>query len=233
MSGPYTTVDCRGLSCPLPVINTKKAIEAAAALPADLAFTVLTDNTTAAENVSRFARSAGCRVAVEQKEDGIHIHISRKVAEQVSAGAAELKTPAQARQQAQQTHAAHPEQALACRSGVNGGMMETVMLITSSTLGQGSEELGKILMRSFIFTLKEAETSPAHIYFLNSGVSLTVEGSPVLEELQELAARGVEIFSCGTCLDYYQLKDKLAVGSVTNMYDTMDAILSSGRCITV
>lgn len=218
MSGLYATVDCRGLSCPLPVINTKKAIEAAAALPSDLAFTVLVDNSTAAENVSRFARGAGCRVDVEQKEDGIHIHIRRGAAAQASAGEGEHKTP---------------EQMLVCCSGVNGVTTETVMLITSSALGQGSEELGKILMRSFIFTLKEAETPPARIYFLNSGVSLTVEGSPVLEELQELAARGTEIFSCGTCLDYYQIKDKLAVGSVTNMYDTMDAILSSGRCITV
>jgi selenium metabolism protein YedF len=218
MSGLYATVDCRGLSCPLPVINTKKAIEAAAALPSDLAFTVLVDNSTAAENVSRFARGAGCRCDVEQKEDAIHIHIRRGAAAQASAGAGEHKTP---------------EQTLVCCSGVNGVTAETVMLITSSALGQGSEELGKILMRSFIFTLKEAETPPARIYFLNSGVSLTVEGSPVLEELQELAARGTEIFSCGTCLDYYQLKDKLAVGSVTNMYDTMDAILSSGRCITV
>ena len=218
MSGLYATVDCRGLSCPLPLINTKKAIEAATALSSDLAFTVLVDNSTAAENVSRFARGAGCRVDVEQKEDAIHIHIRRGAAAQASAGEGEHKTP---------------EQALVCCSGVNGVTAETVMLITSSALGQGSEELGKILMRSFIFTLKEAETPPARIYFLNSGVSLTVEGSPVLEELQELAARGTEIFSCGTCLDYYQIKDKLAVGSVTNMYDTMDAILSSGRCITV
>ncbi|HAP31877.1 MAG TPA: sulfurtransferase-like selenium metabolism protein YedF [Firmicutes bacterium] len=232
MSGLYATVDCRGLSCPLPVLNTKKAIDAAVS-PAELMLTVLVDNTTAAENVSRFARSASCRVDVEQKEDGIHIQIRRKAAEQASAGEGELKTPAPARQQTQQAQDPHPEQAEACCSGVNGGMGDTVLLITASTLGRGSEELGKILMRSFIFTLKEAETPPARIYFLNSGVSLTVEGSPVLEELQELAARGVEIFSCGTCLDYYQLNEKLAAGSVTNMYDTMAAVLSSKRCITV
>ncbi|MEW5920010.1 MAG: sulfurtransferase-like selenium metabolism protein YedF [Bacillota bacterium] len=213
-------VDCRGLSCPLPVVNTKKALdEMAAGSPADFVLTALVDNDTAAENVSRFARSSGCRVELEKKEDGIYIHITKPGTAQASTHTATAK---------------ELEQALPCCSGENReATAGNVLLITSSSLGRGSEELGKILMRSFIFTLQEADTPPARIFFLNSGVFLTAQGSPVLEELQELADRGVEIFSCGTCLDYYQLKEKLQVGRITNMYDTVDAILASARCITV
>ncbi|HAA34167.1 MAG TPA: sulfurtransferase-like selenium metabolism protein YedF, partial [Firmicutes bacterium] len=71
------------------------------------------------------------------------------------------------------------------------------------------------------------------LFFLNSGVFLTTEGSPVLEELSQLAAEGVEIFSCGTCLDYYNLKDKLRVGQVTNMYDSVESMQSATKCIVV
>ncbi len=210
--------DNRGLSCPLPVVNTKKAMdELAGVQTAEFNLISLVDNETAAENVSRFARSNGCQAVVEKKEDGYYVHINKKekAVSSPKAKAGEME-----------------KKSLACECDPKGAG-ETVMLITSSTLGQGSEELGKLLMRSFIFTLKESDTPPERLLFFNGGVNLTVEGSPVLGELKELAARGVEIFSCGTCLDYYQLKDKLQVGQITNMYDSVDAMLSSGKCITV
>lgn len=62
---------------------------------------------------------------------------------------------------------------------------------------------------------------------------LTVSGSQVLEDLLELENMGVEIFSCGTCLDYFQLKDRLAVGKVTNMFDTVESLLGRARCVTI
>ena len=108
----------------------------------------------------------------------------------------------------------------------------TVLLISSSTLGRGSEELGKILMRSFIYTLHEAETIPDRMLFINSGVYLTVEGSPVLDELKSSPSGGRNLF-LRYCLDYYKLKEKLAVGSVTNMYDTVEALTKASRCITL
>jgi selenium metabolism protein YedF len=211
-------IDNRGLSCPLPVVNTKKAMDELAGHPAaDFMLSSLVDNETAAENVCRFARSNGCLATVEKKEDGFYVHINKTE----KAG-----TPPEAALK-------EMDQKVLESDSNPGEAGRTVMLITSSTLGQGSEELGKLLMRSFIFTLKESDTPPERLLFLNGGINLTVEGSPVLDELQELAARGVEIFSCGTCLDYYQLKDKLKVGQVTNMYDTVDAMLLSGKCITV
>ena len=107
----------------------------------------------------------------------------------------------------------------------------TTLLITSDRLGDGPEELGRLLMRTMIHTLLEADTLPGRMLFLNSGVLLTTEGSPVLEALERLAGSGVEIRSCGLCLDYFNLKDRLAVGSTTNMLTTVDAILGDERCI--
>lgn len=211
-------IDNRSLSCPLPVVNTKKAMEElTAGQEAEIRLTSLVDNETAAENVARFARSSGCQVETEKKDDGIYIHISKAQSTEPSSGG-------QAKEREQQMLDC------SCTPGTAAG---TVMLITSATLGRGSEELGALLMRSFIFTLKEKETPPGRLLFLNGGVKLTVEGSPVLEELQEMAEQGVEIYSCGTCLDYYQLKDKLKVGQVTNMYDTVDTLLASRTCFTI
>ena len=114
-----------------------------------------------------------------------------------------------------------------------GDQEDVAILITSRYFGQGDEELGKILMRSFLYTLTELNGRVKNIIFMNSGVFLTTEGSEVLEILQSLSQEGVEILSCGTCLDFYGLKDKLAVGDVTNMYTATDILSRAGRSITL
>jgi selenium metabolism protein YedF len=88
-------------------------------------------------------------------------------------------------------------------------------------------------MKAFLNTLWDTEPKPAKILFLNDAVRLTSEGSEVLDSLKLLEEAGVEIFSCGTCLEYYQLKDKLRVGLITNMYDTVDSLLSTGKIIKI
>ncbi|MBC7343131.1 MAG: sulfurtransferase-like selenium metabolism protein YedF, partial [Clostridia bacterium] len=93
--------------------------------------------------------------------------------------------------------------------------------------------LGQVLMRSFFYTLREAEVVPGSIIFINSGVKLACEGSPVLSDLMALEKRGVRILSCGTCLDYFQLKEKLCVGSISNMYSIVEAMMTSDRLITL
>ena len=108
-----------------------------------------------------------------------------------------------------------------------------VVLITTDRLGTGSEELGKILMKAFLNTLWDASPRPGKILFMNDGVRLTVEGSDVLDTLHLLENEGVEIFSCGTCLAYYELTDKLDVGMVTNMYETVESLLSSDKVIKI
>jgi len=108
-----------------------------------------------------------------------------------------------------------------------------VVLITTDRLGTGDRRLGEILMKSFLNTLWDAEPKPARLLFLNDGVRLTTEGSEVLDSLKLLEKAGVEIFSCGTCLEYYHLKDSLRVGMVTNMYATVESLLSAGKVIKI
>jgi selenium metabolism protein YedF len=108
-----------------------------------------------------------------------------------------------------------------------------VVLITTDRLGTGSEELGKILMKAFLNTLWDASSRPGKILLMNDGVRLTVKGSDVLDTLHLLENEGVEIYSCGTCLAYYELTDKLDVGMVTNMYETVESLLSSDKVIKI
>jgi len=106
-----------------------------------------------------------------------------------------------------------------------------VVYLNSRFLGIGDEALGSILMRSFLKTLLELETKPSRLILINSGVWLSSEGSDVLETLKTLSGRGVEILSCGTCLDFYGLKENLKVGVVSNMFTIAQALLEAERVV--
>lgn len=106
-----------------------------------------------------------------------------------------------------------------------------ILLITSDRLGDGPEELGRLLMKNFIHTLLETGEMPARILFLNTGVFLACEGSDVQEALGKLHGMGVEIFSCGVCLDFFSLKDKLRAGATTNMLVTVESLMTAGQVI--
>jgi selenium metabolism protein YedF len=108
---------------------------------------------------------------------------------------------------------------------------KTVMLITSDRLGDGADDLGRLLMKNFIITLLDLDRLPDRMLFLNSGVLLATEGSEALGALEALGNRGVEILSCGVCLDFYHRKDKLKAGSVTNMLTTAESLMEAGSVI--
>jgi selenium metabolism protein YedF len=107
----------------------------------------------------------------------------------------------------------------------------TVALIASDRLGSGNDELGVVLMKNFLITLLELDTPPEQVFFMNGGVKLTVAGSDALEALNKLSCSGVDLASCGLCLDFFGLKDRLAVGRVGNMLETVQALASAGRVI--
>jgi selenium metabolism protein YedF len=108
---------------------------------------------------------------------------------------------------------------------------EPVVFLTSDTLGDGDDKLGRILMEGFLDTLQEQETIPDKVLLMNAGVKLAVEGSPTVESIKLLTDRGCEILVCGTCLDFFSLKDKLAVGVVSNMYDIQAVLLTASSVI--
>lgn len=110
---------------------------------------------------------------------------------------------------------------------------QATLLITSDRLGEGPDELGLLLMKNFIITLLELPLPPDTIFFINSGVRLTTTGSELLEPLSKLADKGTEIFSCGVCLDYFGLREKLVAGAVTNMYSIAEKMLVAGNPLRV
>ena len=105
------------------------------------------------------------------------------------------------------------------------------MLVDGATIGRGDDLLGAVLMKSFLHTLKEIEPRPWRLIFLNAGVKLASEGSDLLTALSELERLGVEILSCGTCLDFFKLKEKLVAGKVTNMYDIVSSLVAATNVI--
>jgi selenium metabolism protein YedF len=110
---------------------------------------------------------------------------------------------------------------------------QVVMLVKSNLMGEGDAELGHVLMKSFFYALNESADRPKTIFFLNSAVRLTCAGSPVLDHLRSLDEQGVQIMSCGTCLDFYHLKDQLALGGVTNMYSIVEGMMQADKTITL
>lgn len=110
---------------------------------------------------------------------------------------------------------------------------DIAIMVTSRLFGQGDEELGQILMKSFFYALNEVDGRIKYVIFANAGVFLTTEGSPILEHLNSLESRGVQILSCGTCLDFYGLKERLLVGQVTNMYTIVEILTTASRAITM
>ncbi len=196
------TIDCRGLSCPEPVLRTKGALSDH---PSEI-MTVVVDNETARENVLRFVRSRGRKTEWQEKEGLFYISIAESRLEP-----ADSSFPI-----------ADP-----------GETGRVVLFISTTELGQGSSELGRMLMRNFIYTLTKRDDLPRAIIFMNSGVKLSIVDSPVIEELKYLLDKGVQILVCGTCLDYFELKELHRAGQVSNMYDISNLLFSAERVITI
>ena len=197
-------IDCRGLACPQPVLETKKALEA----PGAGEILVVVDNPGSKENVRRFAESQGHQVSITEEKGVFELRIQKGKGKSESVEG-------------------KPE-------GIQGSLSpDLVVFIDTDSLGRGSEELGRILMRSFLQTLEQSEVHPQKVILINSGVKLACEGSEVLEDLQELSAKGTEILSCGTCLDFFGMKKKLLVGRVSNMYEILNSLAGAGKVIKI
>lgn len=193
------TIDARGLSCPQPVILTKRVMDEKSGEE----IVTIVDNPAARENVSRLADSQGYAVKVETQGQESYIHMSLGLGE---AGEVAVRE-AEAR--------------------------ELVILVKSQFFGQGDDELGAVLTRSFLYTLSEMSSRLHSLIFMNGGVHLTTEGSPVLENLKFLEESGVQILSCGTCLDFFGKKEQLQVGQVTNMYTALDILGQAAKNLTI
>ena len=201
-------VNAMGDACPIPVVKTKNAIKE---LSGAGMVETLVDNEIAVQNLTKFGNSKGFTVSSEKKtEKDFTVTFQIPENSTTSTPAAESAAPA-----------CTPD------SKKHG----LVAVLSANTMGNGEEQLGKILMKSFIFALTKQDQLPEIILCYNSGASLTCEDSDSLEDLKSLEAEGVKILTCGTCLDFYGLKESLAVGSVTNMYEIVEIMENAGTII--
>jgi selenium metabolism protein YedF len=202
------TVDARGLACPQPVLETKRVLDETDSS----VLRVLVQGYTSRENVSRYARNQGCEVEVqEQGTDEFEITLTRAGSE-VARDEKEDLLPCPV-----------PEQSQSAR---------IVVYVGNNCMGRGDDELGQKLMRGFLRTWIDVSPRPWRMIFINSGVKLTTldeEGSEAISMLEE---KGVEILSCGTCLQHFGIEDKLKVGKVTNMFEVIESLNAAAKVIS-
>lgn len=206
-------VDARGLVCPLPVVNAKKAV---GEFKEDGVLTVLADNEIAVQNLKKFAAQKGLKAAGEKKAEKEY-----EVTIQVSVDAAAPTSAFPAEETEEEEIICSPD---ARKKGL-------AVVLSANVMGGGDEKLGKTLMKAFIFALTKQDVLPETILCYNSGAYLTCSDSESLEDFRALEAEGVNIMTCGTCLDFYGIKEKLAVGTVTNMYDIVETMESAKSVI--
>lgn len=198
------TVNAMGEQCPIPVVKTKKVLDN---IRGDAEITVLVDNETAVQNLTRMGKTAGAEVLAEKKSD-TEFHVILRVKD---------------RQPATGT-----QEEVTCIPDTKG---DFVIAVDTATMGRGNDELGKVLMKGFLFAVTQLDELPKTMLFYNGGATLTTEGSDSLEDLKSLEAQGVTIKTCGTCLNYYGLTEKLKVGEVTNMYDIVETMAKASKVI--
>ena len=192
------------MACPLPVVNAKKAVEE---LSAGDVLTIQVDNEIAVQNLSRFAEHKGFGVSAEKKAEKEYAVLMT-----INGAVAEAK-----------------EEEVAC--AMDSRRKGMLVVLSANTMGTGDAKLGISLMKAFVFALTKQDQLPDTILCYNTGAYLTCEGADTLEDMKLLESEGVTILTCGTCLDFYGLKDKLAVGSVTNMYDIVERMENAAQII--
>lgn len=195
-------IDAKGKACPIPLIETKKALKN---IEKDGTVLVTVDNEIAKENLEKMADELGYKYS-----SNVIDNENYEVTMIKGLGSKELEN---------------------INDTKENNKNKNTVVISSDKMGTGNDELGRILLKGFIYTLMEIENVPSTIIFYNGGVQLATVESDVLEDLQKLERMGVEILTCGTCLDYYKLKEKLAVGKITNMYTIVEKMTSSTSII--
>ena len=204
-------IDMTGKACPMPVVEAKKAL----ASPQTQGIIMKVDNMIAVQNLDKMAISREYLLS-HKEENGIFEVTIKKDEGLQKYGKQPL---------AERKTADEPEQPLPGKT--------LVVLIGNDVLGGGEEELGKILMKSFIYSLAALEDAPSAVIFMNRGAYLTAEGSNTISDLKALEEKGTEILTCGTCLNYYNLTDSLEAGSITDMYGIVERMALADSIINI
>ena len=205
------TIDMRGQPCPIPLVNAKNEL----AKKDVKGVVVLVDNKTAVQNLEKFANRTHCLFSFLDEKGAFRVCII-KGADTDNFFVTSSQT-------------APSESAPIAKKEPNSPLV----LISSDCMGKGEEELGRLLIKGFIFSLAQLNPLPEAIIFLNSGVRLVMEGSNTVPDLKELEEKGCSVYVCGTCVNYYKLTESLAVGSITDMMFITKRLASASAIITI
>lgn len=198
------TIDTRGQLCPKPLIMTKQVLDT---MTPGEEFEVLTDNDTSHQNLMSYLEALKAE-PLSEKNDNIWTITATK--------------PQNMRQDIEaEEYCEMP----------NTNMGNYAVVLKSQYMGQGDEELGKILIRGFINSLKEQEKLPSHIIMYNSGVLLATKDTDTAQSISALQNNGVTVIVCGTCVDFYHIKEKLGVGTISNMYHITTILTATEKII--
>jgi selenium metabolism protein YedF len=200
-----SAIDAKGKACPIPVIMAKKETERGSK-----EFSMSVDNKTAVENLTRFAQNQGYSITtVEKSNEEFLLKFSKQ-----SGNTIEVKDKEVTRM------GKESKDSLA-------------VFINSNGIGQGDPEFSATLLKMYLFTVSESKDLPAYILFMNEGVRVVVENEQAIDHLKAIAARGTGILVCGTCLNFYNIAESIKVGTVSNMYDIVEAMQSVDKVITL
>ena len=199
-------VDTKGQQCPVPIIATKKALKEA---KTGETFKVLTDNQTSLNNLARFLKDNSTEFSFMKEGRVWTLTVTKKAAEVLKVKPEEYSAP----------DVPHFSQG------------NFIIAFTSDKMGEGDEDLGRLLMVNFIKAIKDLEKLPEKMVFYNNGVKLGSVDSPVIEHLKEIERMGVGILVCATCAKYYSLESKIKTGTLSNMYEIAQVMASSGNII--
>lgn len=200
-------IDARGITCPKPVIMTLQALKD---LPAGETLEVLVDDETAQGNLTRLAAEKDCSLQVKALDDYTLMTL-------VPQGTVEVRSPEEEADKLCDLSSSSP----------------AIFAFGSASMGQGDPELGHILVKGLIYALSQQDKVPACCLFFNDGARLTCEGSDTVEDIRVLESRGCKILTCGTCLDFHHLREALAVGAVTNLYEIAKILSDQSGVVTV
>ena len=199
-------VDTKGQLCPAPLIATKRALKETAVGDS---FKVQTDNHISLKNLSRFLNDNHTEFSVDEEEEVWTLTIKK--------GKADVTET-------------RPEDYCAVEIP-HFSRGNFVVVISSDKMGEGDDELGRILMVNFIKAVKDLDVLPGKMVFYNKGVTLGSDDSPVAEDLRELEKMGVGLLLCSTCIRYYSLEEKVKSGSLSNMFEIAQIMASSGSVV--
>ncbi|MDR3302486.1 MAG: sulfurtransferase-like selenium metabolism protein YedF [Spirochaetaceae bacterium] len=205
------TLDMRGQPCPMPTVKAKEML----ARQDIQGVIVVVDNFVAVQNLEKMAKGTGC--SFSYAEEGASLY-KVSIAKDTAAG-----------QAFNHTQLASAESAFAAGSGGKGA----VVLVTADSMGRGAEDLGKLLIKGFIFSLSQLNPPPEAVIFLNSGARLTTEGANTVPDLKALEEKGTGVYTCGTCANYYKLTESLAVGSIVDMMNIVTRLAKASSVITI